>query len=146
MRWVEFCVSVLWVYSLLTFLWKDMPDIIFRQLFCSEKHQEQISICTWSVKNVLMVLEIIFALLTAAQMKKKKKLKKNSPKCGEKIFRFITDLCLLFFRPFLSPTDNKCHVSFIARPPKRKHLFTEVEGSLSFQKWQISKWKIKDLR
>ena len=57
-----------------------MPDIIFRQLFCSEKHQEQISICTWSVKNVLMVLEIIFALLTAAQIKKKKKTKEKQSK------------------------------------------------------------------
>lgn len=53
--------------------------------------------------------------------------RKTVQKCGEKIFRFITELCLLFLRPFLSPADNKCHVSFIVRPQKRKkQLVTEV--------------------
>lgn len=75
-----------------------------------------------------------FALLAARLTKITKE--KQSKKCGEKIFRFITELRLLFLRPFLSPADNKCHVSFRVMSQKKKYLFIEVQGSSSFQKWQ----------
>lgn len=100
-------------------------DIIFRQLFCSEKHQEQISIYTWSVKNVLMVLRnnFCFAGCRANQKKTKEKLSKNFMK------RYL-DLSLIFVccfsDLFFHQLIIKCHVSIIARPPKRKHLFTKV--------------------
>lgn len=68
-----------------------------------------------------------FALLAARLTKITKE--KTIQKCGEKIFRFITELRL----PFLSPADNKCHVSFRVMSQKEKYLFIEVQGSLSFQ-------------